>query len=85
MPIISRFLGIVISMFWNDHAPPHFHAKYGEFEVTVGIESGIIEGKFPPRALRHVLEWRELHTGELLNDWELCRQSQLPKPILPLE
>lgn len=85
MPIISRFLGIVISMFWNDHAPPHFHAKYGEFEITVDIETGIVEGKFPPRALRHVLEWRELHKEELLNDWELCRQSQLPKPIQPLE
>jgi hypothetical protein len=85
MPIISRFLGIVISMFWNDHAPPHFHAKYGEFEITVDIETGIVEGKFPPRALRHVLEWRELHQEELLNDWDLCRQSQLPKPIQPLE
>lgn len=50
MPIISRFLGIVISMFWNDHAPPHFHAKYGDYEITVEIETGVIDGKFPPRA-----------------------------------
>jgi hypothetical protein len=85
MPIISRFLGIVISMFWNDHAPPHFHAKYGDYEITVEINSGIVEGKFPPRALRHVLEWCELHKEELKSDWELCRQSQLPKPIQPLE
>lgn len=85
MPIISRFLGIVISMFWNDHAPPHFHARYGDYEITVEIESGIVEGKFPPRALRHVLEWRELHQADLMADWELCRQSQMPHPIQPLE
>jgi hypothetical protein len=85
MPIISRFLGIVISMFWNDHAPPHFHARYGEYEITVEIETGIVDGKFPPRALRHVLEWRELHLAELLSDWNLCRQSQMPEPIQPLE
>lgn len=85
MPVISRFLGIVISMFWNDHAPPHFHAKYGEFEITVNIHDGIVEGKFPQRALRHVLEWYGLHKEELLEDWELCRQSQLPNPIEPLE
>ena len=52
MPVISRFLGIVISMYWDDHLPPHFHAKYGEYEVTVNIETGVIEGKFPKRALR---------------------------------
>ena len=85
MPIVSRFLGIVISMFWNDHAPPHFHAKYGDYEITVTIHSGIVEGKFPQRALRHVLEWYGLHKEELLKDWELCRQSQLPNPIDPLE
>ena len=85
MPIISRFLGIVISMFWNDHAPPHFHAKYGEYEITVNIHTGVVEGQFPRRALRHVLEWYELHQAELLEDWELCRKSQLPKPIEPLE
>ena len=85
MPVISRFLGIIISMFWNDHAPPHFHAKYGEFEIIVEIESGIIEGKFPPRALKHVMEWYSLHKDELAQDWELCRQAQQPRPIQPLE
>jgi hypothetical protein len=85
MPVISRFLGIIISMFWNDHAPPHFHAKYGDFEITVEIESGIVSGKFPPRAMRHVLEWREQHLEELRSDWALCRQAQMPLPIAPLE
>lgn len=85
MPIISRFLGIIISMFWNDHAPPHFHAKYGDFEITVDIDSGIVEGKFPARALKLVLEWHSLHKAELMQDWELCRQAQQPHPIPPLE
>ena len=46
MPVISRFLGIIIAMYWNDHAPPHFHAKYGEYEVKVFIVDGIVEGRF---------------------------------------
>ena len=56
MPEISRFLGIVIAMFYKDHAPPHFHAMYGDYEITVEIETGVINGRFPKRALRHVLE-----------------------------
>ena len=62
MPEISRFLGIIIAMFYKDHAPPHFHAIYGEYEITVEIDSGVINGRFPKRALRLVLEWLELHT-----------------------
>ena len=54
MPVISRFLGIVISMYYNDHAPPHFHARYGSYEITVQIETGIVEGRFPRRALNCV-------------------------------
>lgn len=85
MPEISRFLGIVISMFWNDHAPPHFHAKYGNYEISVNILTGVVEGMFPKRALRHVLEWYELHQAELLEDWALCKAAKMPKPIEPLE
>ena len=85
MPIISRFLGIIITMYWQDHSPPHFHAKYGEYKITVDIQSGVIEGKFPKRALKHVLEWYELHKEELLKDWELCQKSEMPNTIEPLE
>jgi hypothetical protein len=85
MPIVSRFLGIVISMYWNDHSPPHFPAKYGSYEIEVGIETGIVEGKFPQRALQHVLEWHEVHKQELLDDWQLCREGKPPKRIAPLE
>ena len=85
MPVISRFLGIIIAMYWDDHAPPHFHAKYAEYEITVNILTGIVEGKFPKRALRHVLEWYELHKDELIKDWKLCQNDEAPNPIEPLE
>lgn len=72
-------------MYWDDHSPPHFHAKYGEYEITITILTGVVEGTFPRRALRHVLEWYELHKDELMEDWELCRRSEMPNPIEPLE
>jgi hypothetical protein len=85
MPEISRFLGIVIGMFFNEHGLPHFHAVYGEYKVTVEIESGAVRGAFPPRALRLVLEWAELHKQELFEDWERARQRQPLERIPPLE
>ena len=85
MPVISRFLGISISMYWNDHLPPHYHAKYGEYEITIEIETGVVTGSFPKRALRHILEWHDLHQSELITDWELCRQQEEPRSIFPLE
>ncbi|MFQ5896287.1 MAG: DUF4160 domain-containing protein [Nitrospinota bacterium] len=85
MPEISRFLGIVIGMFYREHGPPHFHAVYGEFEVTVEIETGVVAGRFPKRALGLVLEWHAMHKDELLNNWELARQGRPLNPIAPLE
>lgn len=85
MPVVSRFLGIIIAMYWDDHSPPHFHAKYGEYEITVEILTGVVNGKFPKRALRHVLEWYDLHKDELLENWQLCGQNAMPAPIEPLE
>lgn len=85
VPEISRFLGIIIAMFYRDHAPPHFHATYGEFGITVDIQTGMIEGQFPKRALSHVLEWYELHKQELLEDWKLAEQRKPLKKIPPLE
>ena len=85
MPEISRFLGIVIAMYYREHGPAHFHAIYGDFEVTVEIESGRVNGTLPKRAQSHVLEWLELHRAELLKAWALARDSRpLPK-IEPLE
>jgi hypothetical protein len=59
MPEISRFLGIVIAMYYREHAPPHFHALYDEHEITVDLETGIVAGHFPHRALTHVLKWAD--------------------------
>ena len=86
MPIISRFLGITIAMYWRDHAPPHFHAKYAEYEITVNILTGMVEkGEFPKRALRHVFEWHELHKDELMENWRLCQRNEALNHIEPLE
>ncbi len=85
MPIVSRFLGITIVMFYADHQPAHFHARYGEAEVLVEIHSGRVHGAFPPRALRLVLEWRSLHLDELQEDWQRCQAQEPLNPIAPLE
>ena len=85
MPELSRFLGIVIYMYYREHGPAHFHAEYGEYEITVEIESGVVTGKFPRRGLNAVLEWYEIHKDDLAEDWERARQKLPLKPIDPLE
>ena len=85
MPEISRFLGIIIRMYYRDHDPPHFHAQYGEHEITMEIESGLVEGKFPRRALAAVLDWHELRQQELADNWDRARQEVPLQPIPPLE
>ena len=85
MPEISRFLGIVIAMFYRDHAPPHFHAYYGDYEITVNLATGAVEGEFPNRALAHVQEWRQLHQAELSEDWQLAVLRKPLRKIDPLE
>jgi hypothetical protein len=85
MPEISRFLGIVVGMFFNEHGPPHFHAVYGEYKITVEIQSGMVRGMFPTRALRLVLEWASLHKEELLVNWDRARLREPLTRIQPLE
>jgi hypothetical protein len=84
-PELSRFLGIIIAMYYREHGPAHFHAIYGDFEVTVEIESGRVNGSFPPRALGHVQEWRQLHRLELAEAWSRARAAQPLSRIEPLE
>lgn len=85
MPTISVFYGIVIRMFYNDHAPPHFHARYGDSEATINIRTcNIIEGELPGRALKLVQEWAMIHREELMEDWRRCRQNDKPVKIDPL-
>lgn len=85
MPTISAFYGILIRMFYNDHVPPHFHARYGEFEATLDIDTlEILEGKLPQRALSLVREWAMIHRGELFSNWRRCRDKAAPAKIEPL-
>lgn len=86
MPEISRFYGIRIEMFFNDHNPPHFHAKYGEHKAEFDIRTlGIINGLLPAKAQALVIEWAVAHRDELLSDWELARQHKELKNIEPLQ
>ena len=85
VPIISRFFGIVIYMYWKDHAPPHFHAKYADEEIAVEIKTGNVSGNMSHRAIKMIQEWRELYKVELLKDWELAEQKEGLFAIDPLE
>jgi hypothetical protein len=85
MPTISQFYGIVIRMFFNDHPPPHFHAICGDWQATIDIHGlRVLEGILPRRAQELVLDWAELHRGELLENWSLCAGKQQPRKIDPL-
>ena len=85
MPTISAFYGVVIRMYWADHAPPHFHALYGDEEALINIRTlTVIRGRLPVRAFALILEWARLHRDDLLEDWVLCEIKQTPKKIPPL-
>jgi Domain of unknown function (DUF4160) len=86
VPEISRFLGIIISMYYNDHPPPHFHARYGGQRALVAIDSlTVLRGSLPPRVLGLVVEWASGHRTELMADWELARNQDPLVKIDPLE
>ncbi|MBI5876449.1 MAG: DUF4160 domain-containing protein [Chloroflexi bacterium] len=85
MPEISRFFGIVIRMYYDDHDPPHFHAIYGGEEAQIGIEPiALLHGNLPGRALSMVFEWAAIHQQELLGNWQLLRVDSVPVKIAPL-
>lgn len=76
VPEISRFLGIVIYMYFNEHNPPHFHAEYNEFRAAIAIDTlGVVEGKLPSRVLSLVIEWAQDHHSELLDNWNSIRET----------
>lgn len=86
MPEVSRFFGIVIRMYYDDHPPPHFHAIYSGQEVQVSIDPIVIlQGDLPRRAVSMVVEWAALHQRELLENWQRLRDSQPTQKIEPLE
>lgn len=88
LPIISMFYGIIIRMYLIDnrhHNVPHIHARYAEFEASIGISEGeILAGELPRKQLRLVQAWIELHRDELAADWELALGGETPYKIAPL-
>ena len=88
MPVISMFYGIIIRLYLLDnvhHHLPHIHARYAEFEASVGIVEGdVLAGELPRKQLRLVQAWIELHRDELMADWELAANGELPYKIDPL-
>jgi hypothetical protein len=85
MPSICRFFGIVIYVYFDDHAPPHFHAKYAGHEALYEIETlRIYRGKLPQRAHNLVLEWADLYRAELMDNWHRAQRHETLQPIQPL-
>ena len=85
MPEISRFFGIIIAMFFDEHNPPHFHARYGHQKASIEIRSlRVLEGSLPPRVLGLVIEWASQHQEELFANWEAVSHNEPPHRIEPL-
>jgi hypothetical protein len=86
MPVVSRFFGITIRMYYDEQNPPHFHASYGghEAEVAIGPIS-VLVGKLPSRATSLVIEWAALHQQELMLNWDRARHDQPIERIPPLD
>lgn len=86
MPEVSRFYGIVVRIFHDDHGAPHFHAEYAGRKVKVAIRNfAILRGGLPPRVLGFVTEWAALHQDELLEAWERAQRHEAPGKIAPLD
>jgi hypothetical protein len=85
MPELSRFYGIVIKMYYNDHSPPHFHAEYGSQQMVVDANTlSIIGGRLPPRAMGLVMEWAAQHQAEVQRAWQQAHNKQPLDRIDPL-
>jgi hypothetical protein len=83
MPRISAFYGIVVTMYSSDHAPPHFHARYAEYEAQIVIDTGEpLAGQLPIRALRLIREWTDLHHAELRDN---CERAQARTPVTSID
>lgn len=86
VPEISRFFGIIVAMYYDDHPPPHFHVRYGEHRAILAIEPvAVLAGALPPRALGLVMEWATLHRDDLWANWRRAREQAPLKSIAPLE
>jgi len=85
MPEISRFFGIIIRMFYDEHNPPHFHAEFQGKKSVFDFQGNVLNGSLGSKtAVKLVREWIDHHTDELMADWELARSSKEMMPIEPL-
>jgi len=84
VPELCKFYGISITMNFNEHNPPHFHAYYQDCEISVDIKTGLVKGTMPKRALKMIFEWLELYKNELLEDWQLAQNRKTLVKIPPL-
>lgn len=86
MPEVCRFYGIVITVYYNDHGPAHFHARYGDSQAVISIDSlTVLQGRLPPRARGLVVEWASLRQAELWAAWFAARSGEPISRIAPLE
>lgn len=86
MPEVSRFFGIVIAMYYNDHEPAHFPVRYGERKAVIDIETlGVLRGMLTPRSLSLVVDWAAQHREELMANWLRARNQEPLAKIAPLE
>ena len=86
MPAVAEFFGILIFIYYNDHPPPHFHARYGDYEALVQIAPlGIVKGHLRPRALSLVIEWAQIHKDKLLENWSYAADNKTLHKIPPLQ
>jgi hypothetical protein len=85
MPELSRFLGMVISIYFDDHNPPHFHVEYNDNEALISINDlSVIRGHLPPRVMGLAMEWARLHQTELLENWNMVQDNGKHYKIEPL-
>lgn len=85
MPEICRFFGIIISLYWKDHNPPHIHFMYGDYECSISILDRIVDGQAPAKVIAKVNEWIDLHESEILTLWEKAQNGEKLNKIEPLK
>ncbi|MBC54469.1 MAG: transcriptional regulator [Gammaproteobacteria bacterium] len=85
MPVISRFYGILITMYFKDHNPPHFHASYAGYKAMISLDGQVLEGTLPVRARKLTLDWVAQHEQQLQENWRRAQSGVPLDPIAPLE
>ena len=76
MPEICKFYGIIISLYWRDHNPPHIHFTYGDYECSISVLDRVVDGKAPSKVIAKVNEWMNLHEAEILTLWEKAQKGE---------